>query len=79
MKTFVEEFVAKVQIPPDISCPTDKCPGSAARCHCKNKTCFWYICDICDHTTWLSPRVKKGTLGTRITTWTIASQQRVHR
>ena len=70
---WLEEFVAKVRIPPEIDCPSETCKGAGvkAKWHaCSNKNCCWFYCDECKFTTWLSPTIAKGALGS-VVKWKI--------
>ena len=76
---WMEEFVAKVRIPQAIHCPTPDCPGTAAWHNCHNKSCCWFVCDICECTTWFSPKLDKGPLGKQVVKWAIRSRVRIPR
>jgi hypothetical protein len=75
---WVEEFVAKVGKPTGLACPTPKC-GHKALPHCKQKECLWFVCEVCEHTTWLQPKYDFGPVGKKVVRWRIRSSNRLPR
>lgn len=73
---WVTEPMARISIPSQVECKTDKCPGVAKR-HCKVRTCCWFFCDICDTQMWWSPRVGKGPLGMQVIAFKLAASVRM--
>ena len=72
----VAEFVAKVGKPQSMVCPTEGC-GFKATPHCDTTGCLWYSCEVCEHTTWISPKYDKGPLGRTVLRWSIRRTYRL--
>jgi len=74
--------MALLQVPEDITCPTEGC-GHKATHHftlspnCHNPGCLWFFCDVCEHTTWFSPRTSTSSLGRRVIRWGSRASRRI--
>jgi hypothetical protein len=77
-KYWVEEFVAKVGKPTALACPTTGC-GHKALPHCEVRDCLWFVCEVCEHTTWLYPKYDFGPFGKKVVRWSIRSTYRLPR
>ena len=76
------ELMAKVIIPEKIKCPTPTCVGTALRHYdlsksCFNPGCLWFFCDVCERTTWFTPKESVGTLGRRVLRWGVRASRRL--
>ncbi len=70
------ELMARVQKPPVIECPTTACQQKA-KPHCKIPTCLWFVCEVCERTTWISPKFGVGITGKKIVQWSVRRSVRL--